>query len=730
MAMYLSTVFADNPSNYFRLGDLTGTLARDEVVNRYIGQIHNGVTLGQASAIPNYTDGSMLFDGSSGYIDLTSAVPQSPVISVECWFNLSNVAFSGYPRPLANDNVGSSNKGVELGIIQFGGGVFVNFGFTSSNVDVGYGIPLFPGVWYYLAAVYDGATAYLYLNDSLVGSSLQNHTLAAGTYAFNIGRNPAYAGDYFPGLIDELAIYNGVALNASQIAAHYQAGIQNQPEQFTVLVSGDPVFVEQGTLQCQKSIGTGGSASFTAQTDSNTHFRDGQQTVVFDQLGSLAFTGYIHAPSEDENGYNTPDGWQGTLTQSISCDDQTWLAKKRTVAATFTNKTVGYIAQWLLDNILSQEGVVRGQIYDGLTPSPYLYPSPTLYPGGNIGIIPQITFNYCRVSEALDAIVQAASNAGIPYYWLIDMYKRLWVVPYNTVVSSNIVDGSFQENIKVKRANPKFRSQQIVLGGVTQTVQQVETRKGDNSTTVFSMTYDLAMVPTITVNGVAKTVGINGVDSSQDWFWNKGSKDITQKSGATKLISTDTLSVTYIGQYPNAAISQNAAQVSARAAIDGTSGIVEDVINNDSLNDANSALQTASANLTLYGQDGLQLTFDTMESDFAPGQLVSVNMPWHEINDNFLIESVSAGDNKDNYNIWYSVQAVLGPYDIFWEDYYTKLHATPAIANNINVGTTQSVNILQPFTCSVTDAGVLTTSVCACPIMGSSTIMSATLIMC
>jgi hypothetical protein len=486
-----------------------------------------------------------------------------------------------------------------------------------------------------------------------------------------------------------------------------------------------------GTLTCQGTIGKHGSASFTIETDDTIHLAQYQQVSVYDQNGVLAFSGYMNDPEETPNGYNDPTGWNGTIRHSVSCTDQVYCASKRRVAASFTNKTCGYMAQWLLDNILVQEGVTRGQIYDGLTPSLTLYPSPLLFPGGNVGLIPQANFGYCTVKEALDALAAAASNSGVPYYWMIDQNKALWFVPYTTVVNSNIIDGTLQENIKVKRSNPSYRNQQIVQGGVAQTVTQVETRKGDGATVAWPMKYDLAMVPTITVNGVAKTVGINGVDTTQDWFWNKGSPLITQKEGATKLISTDTLSVTYIGQYPNTVISQNGAQVSAQAAIDGTSGIIEDLINDPSLNDINSALASASASLTLYGQEGALVTFDTQVAGYAPGQMVTVDLPWHGIYmDQFLVESVIVSDSRDGLNIYYTVVALQGPADVSWQDFFSKLLKTPAPANAINLQTTTSTNILQPFTCSVSDTGILTTNTYACPILGNSTIMSASLIMC
>jgi hypothetical protein len=157
-----------------------------------------------------------------------------------------------------------------------------------------------------------------------------------------------------------------------------------------------------------------------------------------------------------------------------------------------------------------------------------------------------------------------------------------------------------------------------------------------------------------------------------------------------------------VGQYPNTVISQNAAQVAYQASIDGTSGIVEGLINNNSLNGTTSAIAAASADLTLYAQQGTVLTFDTMQAGYAPGQLVPVNLPWHNINNQqFLIESVVASDQRDLINIWYTVTAILGPYDVTWVDFFSKLLKTQQQPANINVGNTTSVNILTQLTANI-----------------------------
>src|SRR5947209_14689663 len=380
---------------------------------------------------------------------------------------------------------------------------------------------------------------------------------------------------------------------------------------YSVLINNSPVLVQGGTLQATSSIGRKSQASFTVEGDISTFYQQYQQVAIYDQNNMLAFSGYLTTPKVQKPGF------QPWLVWTMQCIGQEYLAKKRVYAAVWANKTCGFIAQDVLNTVLSQEGVTLGQIYDGLTPGPNLFPSLTLYPGGNVGLVPQAVFYYAKVTDVLDALVTEASSSGVPYYWSIDQNKQFWFVPYTTITGPAIDDTLIDEinnSPSITFANPSYRNTQYVTGGVTQTIQQVETRKGDNSTTVFSMDYELATVPTITVNGTGKTVGINGVDTGKDWYWNKGSKDITQASGATKLISTDTLSVTYIGQTPNTAILSDASQITNQATIDGTSGINEEVVDDPTLTSAANAISEGSNLLTRFAQQGVQFQFTDRKS--------------------------------------------------------------------------------------------------------------------
>jgi hypothetical protein len=508
------------------------------------------------------------------------------------------------------------------------------------------------------------------------------------------------------------------------------------PHGYGVTIGGNAVFVISGTLLIDSAIGRRSTASFQVLTDTSTHFQQYQQVQIFDQNGVLAFSGYIQNPKEQKPGF------QDMLVHEISCIDQHFLADKRRVAKSYTNTLASSIVQDLLASILSQEGVTVGQIsdqdYGGLAPSPTLYPSTTLYPKANIGVIPSAVFAYCTVAEAMDALVKADNAAGIPYYWQIDQNKLLWFVPY-TAVTGPTVDGTQVDSGQlsgvipsVTRANPTYRNTQYILGGMAQTVIQDRSFKGDNSTTTFIMPYELATVPTITVNSNPVSVGINGVETGKDWYWNKGSPNITQDSSATKLISTDTLRVyNWYGQYPTIIVSANSAQVSYEQSLDGTSGIVEEVETDSSINSLAGGLAEASALLTRYGVQGQIFEFATQQSGFTQGQLIPVTYaPLGFYGAQMLIEEVSASDQTESFNVWYTVKAVLGPYDVTWQSFFGELLATAQQTNSINVGVSQQLLLAASgsVTLSPTMTGIA--MVTACPLPSTTLYPSPTLYPC
>jgi len=194
--------------------------------NNFNGSVLGGVTTGQAGAIYNDPNKSMLFDGSSGYILLPAQLNTTSwgAFSFEVWVNLSGAV--NWFRILANDLASSSNKGFEWGLAPASAGYlgYLDVGLGSANTQNHFSGSLTPGIWYHLAVTWNNGSVTFFVNGQIVNQiTSTGGTTAPGSYPINIGRDPSANTDFFAGRLDEIAIYP-YALDPARIAYRYALG--------------------------------------------------------------------------------------------------------------------------------------------------------------------------------------------------------------------------------------------------------------------------------------------------------------------------------------------------------------------------------------------------------------------------------------------------------------------------------------------------------------------------
>lgn len=381
----------------------------------------------------------------------------------------------------------------------------------------------------------------------------------------------------------------------------------------------------------------------------------------------------------------------GTVNITLTTTYQRF-TKTVTLPTPFTNNWIGLrldtgspaqaITFWL-DNMQIEIGAaVTAFEIGGLAQSVYDGPTVTSY-----------IANYKPASTAFDDLALLAG-----FYCQIDANKVLWFAPYSAVSAPLVFTGSIAEfgSMDVLDGNDLYRNGQWVLGTTEVTATQTETRQGDGKATAFLMSYPLHAVPTITLNSGAQTVGIKGVDTGKNWYWNKSDATISQDTSGTKLISTDTLQVVYIGEFDTVIFSEDAAQQTATAALEGVgTGLVEAVATDTTLVTSAQAFQSAAALLAKYAQAAKTLTFATRVSGLAQGQLLSVNLPspWNISNAQLLIEQVAISE-IDMQLLW-TVTAMLGPVNDTWVQFFARIINQQGVIDTATAGANQTVTILQ-----------------------------------
>ncbi len=221
---YTSAVLADTPVSYWRLGELSGTTAFDEL-NSNPGTITGDVRLGITGALISDANKAMTFNGINGSINVPDALNLRITgnLTIEAWvkpLNRSNFYFIvtkddlNYPYPY------EYRLEISNGIpnLLLGGTSAISFLGTSAPPT---------DVWSYIVVTVSGSTVTHYLNGSLNGSRTQvvSNTDAAKPLRI-ASRDDNYS--FFNGSLDEIAIYNK-ALTAAQISNHYQLAITPPP---------------------------------------------------------------------------------------------------------------------------------------------------------------------------------------------------------------------------------------------------------------------------------------------------------------------------------------------------------------------------------------------------------------------------------------------------------------------------------------------------------------------
>jgi len=243
-SVYAQAVLADTPVGYWRLDERTassttvqdlGSATPTVLAGGLTGAVmpRNGVAVGTPTrevpgTLSDDPNNAYTFDGSSQYVQIADAddwsVFRSGVPgSMECWFNPSTSPLTDQ-SPVAK----GTTAAFEWSVLR--NGVVTSFvvrnaaGSSIANIALG---STAIGTWYHLVVTWDGTTARTYVNGVAGATSTLSGTYTPGTGMLNIGRR-ADASQYFPGSVDEVAIY-ATQLSAARVLAHYNAGVNSPP---------------------------------------------------------------------------------------------------------------------------------------------------------------------------------------------------------------------------------------------------------------------------------------------------------------------------------------------------------------------------------------------------------------------------------------------------------------------------------------------------------------------
>lgn len=378
-------------------------------------------------------------------------------------------------------------------------------------------------------------------------------------------------------------------------------------------------------------------------------------TVKWWWRGSLLFNGTIDRVTRKELWGTTAEAYE------LECVDYSQVLDRRLVAATY--ETPGQLAGDIVADIvadLASEGLTAGTIEDGVTVTKAIFP-------------------YIPASQAIQELADLSGMV-----WSVDAYRRVHFSIREVSPSTFAMTDSAKPfkglQVEVNRASLKNRI--YLKAGKSKTDELTELFNGDGKRKTYTVGFPFAAVPTVEVETgggyVAKTVGIRGVDTGKDYYWQKDNNQLTQDSGGTALSSGHTLRVVYYGLFPLRLEGTEDGSVAERAALEGGTGYYEAVEEDARIEERDMAVEKMRQLLRRFSYPPTVVSFQTFEENLTAGQTFEVNLTEEGLAGNYLAlraEHVFKWEAGPDGQVVTSVTATDGEYTDNWLGFYRKLEA-------------------------------------------------------
>lgn len=216
---YRTAVMADLPVGYWRLGEKSGTVAKDEM-NAHDGTYVGGVTLGTSPTALSDSDTAATFDGVSGRVVIGDVFGFSGGVpfSVESWVKISSPDLS--IRYVVAKLSGDGINGWSLGLNRISEGM--NFSVFQGGLYSYWSLPVAADTWVHQVGTFSPSNLCLYINGAQINCFDPGYMPAAVAEPLVFGGAVSDAGAAFNGAIDEVAIYD-YPLTPVQVKLHFNA---------------------------------------------------------------------------------------------------------------------------------------------------------------------------------------------------------------------------------------------------------------------------------------------------------------------------------------------------------------------------------------------------------------------------------------------------------------------------------------------------------------------------
>jgi hypothetical protein len=224
------------------------------------------------------------------------------------------------------------------------------------------------------------------------------------------------------------------------------------------------------------------------------------------------------------------------------------------------------------------------------------------------------TSSYQKVSQVLEELAQL-----VDAQYFISEDKKFYFLKRDAI---SIVDAP--EHITALQKSQTaidVRTVQTVLGASEETSNQTENFVWVTDQKTATLGYQVSSVSGITINGTPVEYGVRGIDEADtdvSFLYEFGSQIITVNDNATtKPANTDNVVIVYKGYYDIIVVTENEQLKEQIATLNGTSGRIEYVETDETIDNYLDAQAKADALLAQYGEMESEITCKLDSTDYT-----------------------------------------------------------------------------------------------------------------
>ena len=347
--------------------------------------------------------------------------------------------------------------------------------------------------------------------------------------------------------------------------------------------------------------------------------------------GCTIYYGEVPLFSGDITSVETPSFATGkeVIRLKLQIDSLEARLKRRRVSISLDAVTASDIVQEIFDTVISQEGITLGAIST----------TSTEYENWNA------SFYSCY-----DAIAELAKKEGAQ--WYISPDKKFYFIlktDIETIPAPARISG-----LRLSESIGDIRTTQTVVGASEETSNQTQSIVWTSDTYNLQLNYQVSEIVGITIQGSNVGYGIIGVDeedTSKTFLYQYGQKNINLNRDALVQPDVgDTVSVVYKGYFDIIIENTNESLKEEIASISGSSGIIENILSDETIESDTDADTTATALLNENGERVQEITCELPDvSGTDIGTAWEVNQPSLGIVGVFVVTEKNISDYVDKF---------------------------------------------------------------------------------